>query len=69
MTDDLLHALEAKIDLLLHQCQRLSEENQALKAREAEWSIEQQRLTEKNEMARTRVDAMISRLKNLESES
>ena len=68
MTNDLLHALEAKIDLLLKQCQRLNEENQAYRARETDWNSKQQSLIEKNDVARTRVEAMITRLKKLESE-
>jgi cell division protein ZapB len=68
MSDDLLHALENKMDQLIHRCQRLQQENAELKAREGEWQQERTRLIEKNELARSRVEAMISHLKNLDTE-
>ncbi|WP_339897405.1 TIGR02449 family protein [uncultured Gilvimarinus sp.] len=68
MSEDLLFTLEAKLDELLRQCSRLQQENTALKARESEWQQERVRLVEKNELARTRVEAMITRLKSLEAQ-
>lgn len=49
-------------------CQRLKQENADLKARESDWQRERQRLIEKNELARTRVEAMITHLKSLDVE-
>lgn len=60
--------LESKLNQLIELCQRLDKENAALKAREATWQQEKLRLVEKNELARSRVEAMIKRLKSLESE-
>lgn len=76
MTDQLLLALETKLDQLIQECSRLSEANRHLlqeaesaKHREVEWHTERTRLVEKNELARTRVEAMITRLKSLEEQT
>ncbi|HEY7886329.1 MAG TPA: TIGR02449 family protein [Cellvibrionaceae bacterium] len=68
MSDELLHTLEAKLDQLIAQCTRLQLENADLKARESDWQHERVRLIEKNELARSRVEAMITRLKTLTTE-
>jgi cell division protein ZapB len=68
MSNDLLLSLEIKLDRLLMVCQRLQQENADLKARESDWQRERQRLIEKNELARTRVEAMITHLKSLDVE-
>jgi cell division protein ZapB len=68
MSDDLLLALETKLDKLILQCNRLQQENSELKARESEWQRERVRLIEKNELARSRVEAMITHLRNLDAE-
>ena len=68
MSDDLLLSLETKLDRLILLCNRLQEENAELKARESEWQRERVRLIEKNELARSRVEAMITHLKSLDSE-
>lgn len=56
------------MDRLIRVCEQLQDENRALKIRADEWQRERVRLVEKNELARTRVEAMITRLKSLESE-
>ena len=68
MSQELLQSLEAKMDRLIRVCEQLHDENRALKARADEWQRERVRLVEKNELARSRVEAMITRLKSLESE-
>ena len=68
MTEQALKDVEAKLDELISLCNRLEKENATLKAKEESWRQERTRLLEKNEIARTRVEAMINRLKNLESE-
>ncbi|HEY8940255.1 MULTISPECIES: TIGR02449 family protein [Cellvibrio] len=68
MSDDLLLALETKLDKLILLCNRLQQENADLKARESEWQRERVRLIEKNELARSRVEAMITHLRNLDAE-
>lgn len=68
MPDDLLLALETKLDKLILLCNRLQQENAELKTREGEWQRERVRLIEKNELARSRVEAMITHLRNLDAE-
>lgn len=67
MSNDLLQTLEAKVDLLIQRCEHLTNENSKLKQHKSDWLLERTRLTEKNELARNRVEAMISRLKKLEN--
>ncbi|WP_339616704.1 TIGR02449 family protein [uncultured Gilvimarinus sp.] len=68
MSEDFILTLEAKLDELIRQCGRLQQENAELKTRESEWQQERVRLVEKNELARSRVEAMITRLKSLEAQ-
>lgn len=68
MPDDLLLSLETKLDRLILLCNRLQQENAEFKARESEWQRERVRLIEKNELARSRVEAMITHLKSLDAE-
>ncbi len=68
MSDDLLLALETKLDKLILLCNRLQQENAELKTRESEWQRERVRLVEKNDLARSRVEAMITHLRNLDAE-
>lgn len=59
--------LEDRVDDLIKAVERLQQENKDL--REAQFSLmtERSQLIEKTELARTRVEAMISRLKALEN--
>ncbi len=68
MTSQTLKDIENKLDELISLCNRLEKENATLKAKEESWKQERTRLLEKNEIARSRVEAMIARLKNLETE-
>lgn len=68
MTSQTLKDVENKLDELISLCNRLEKENATLKAKEESWKQERTRLLEKNEIARSRVEAMIARLKNLETE-
>lgn len=67
MADNELQVLEQKIDELIALCDQLNRENQALKADNAGWQSERQDLMDKNELARTRVEAMINRLRTMEN--
>lgn len=69
MPETELQQLEQKLDQLLALCANLVSENKGFKQRESEWQRERTRLIEKNELARSRVEAMIGRLKSLESEA
>ena len=68
MSDELILALETKLDRLILLTNRLQQENAELKARESAWQQERVRLIEKNELARSRVEAMITHLKSLDTE-
>jgi cell division protein ZapB len=69
MNKQLLENLETKVDALLALCDQLYRENAKLKSSQSKWQEERVKLREKNELARSRVDNMISRLKSLEQES
>ena len=64
-----LQTLEARLSELLEICSRLRNENQALHSRESRLLEERAQLLKKNDMAKTRVEAIISRLRSLEQES
>ena len=68
MSDVLLLSLETKLDRLILLTSRLQQENAELKSRESAWQQERVRLIEKNELARSRVEAMITHLKSLDTE-
>jgi cell division protein ZapB len=67
-TDPQFEDLEHKVDDLIALCAELSRENVELKAATQSWQLERQQLVDKNELARTRVQAMISRLKAMEQD-
>src|SRR5690606_975169 len=66
---DTLHQLERKIDRLIALCEQLHADNHRLRERESALLRERSQLLEKNELARSRVEAMISRLKSLDIET
>jgi cell division protein ZapB len=68
MSTEQFAALEHQIDQLIYRCHQLEQENRSLRTQENTWRKERSRLIEKNELARTRVEAMIERLKALEQE-
>lgn len=61
-----LQHLEQKIDSLISVCQQLHEENAQLKDQQTELIQQRNALLDKNEKAKSRVEAMISRLKLME---
>ncbi len=63
-----LNQLEQQMDELLVLTQVLSKENKALRTQQKSWSTERAKLIEKNELAKNRVEAMITRLKALEKD-
>jgi cell division protein ZapB len=62
-----LAALSQKLDRLLDTVRRLTEENRSLRHSQEQLSGERAGLLARNEQARSRVEAMIQRLKSLES--
>jgi cell division protein ZapB len=61
-----ISALERQVDELIQVCNRLREENTWLRARQATLADDRAQLVEKTELARSRVESMISRLKSME---
>jgi cell division protein ZapB len=62
-----LREIGGQLDRLLELCQRLTEENRSLRASQEQLSAERANLLAKNEQARSRVEAMIARLRALEN--
>ncbi|MBP3365187.1 MAG: TIGR02449 family protein [Pseudomonas sp.] len=69
MEDTDLHALMARLELLIARVEQLNRQNALLTAQEKTWREERAHLIEKNEIARNKVESMISRLKALEQDS
>ena len=60
--------LEARLIELIKLCEQLKAENIRLRARQASLLSERSELVDKNEIARARVESILSRLKETESE-
>ncbi len=69
MNDHELTTLNQKIDDLVAISLKLKKENRLLRAKEQTWQAERAQLMEKNDVARSKVEAMINRLRTLEHES
>lgn len=65
-TEDDLRQLEQRIDELIDTVGLLKNENTSLRQQKDKLATERSQLIEKTEMARSRVEAMISRLRSLE---
>lgn len=63
-----LKTLEYRVDELIQLCHQLKSENQALREQQGDLMSERANLMKKNEVARSRIEAMIMRLKNMEHE-
>lgn len=64
-----INTLTLKVVQLIELCDRLQAQNQHLHVQEKSWREERLQLIEKNDLARQKVEAMISRLKSLEHDS
>ncbi len=64
-----LNILEARIDELIQALGEVSVENTSLRAQQTQLMSERSALIEKSELARTRVESMIARLKAMEISS
>ena len=62
-----LAALSRTLDAVLERMRRLAEENASLRRGRDQMAGERAALMARNELARTRVEAMIERLKSLEA--
>ncbi len=63
-----LKKLETRVDELIDAVERLQQENRSLRDNQNSLLAERDQLIEKTQQARTRVEAMIERLKALENE-
>ena len=61
--------LERKIGDLISLCEQLDRENRTLKNAASGWQHEREQLIQKTEIARSKVEAMIIRLRSMESDS
>jgi len=61
-----LSAIDERIDRLLALCRSLQEENRSLRTSQEALMGERAQLIARNDQARSRVEAMIARLKSLE---
>ncbi|MDQ7072679.1 MAG: TIGR02449 family protein [Gammaproteobacteria bacterium] len=68
MEKDAIQQLEQQVDDLLQVSRRTQEENMLLKSQKAAWLSERAQLTEKTDFARTRIEKMMERLKELDAE-
>ena len=59
--------LGARLDKLQELVRRLADENRSLRQGQEQLAAERAQLLNKNELARSRVEAMINRLKSLEN--
>ena len=59
--------LEEQVEILLQALDRLMMENKSLRIQQESHSTERASLIERNDLARNRVEAIVSRLKSLES--
>ncbi len=62
-----LRKLEIRVEELIRACSYLKDENKSLRARQDNLVAERAALIEKTELARARVEAMITRLKSMET--
>lgn len=63
-----IQQLEQQLDELLRTSRRLREENLLLRTQQAAWLSERAQLVEKTEVARSRIESMVNRLKQLDKE-
>ncbi|HET9485357.1 MAG TPA: TIGR02449 family protein [Xanthomonadales bacterium] len=61
-----LREIAQRVDQLIALAQRLADENRSLRQSQEQLMAERANLLAKNEQARSRVEAMINRLKSLE---
>ncbi|ABA59030.1 TIGR02449 family protein [Nitrosococcus oceani] len=69
MVENMVKQLERRIEELIDLCNHLREENQLLREQNADLISERAKLIEQTELARSRVEGMITRLKSMEQAS
>ena len=61
-----VQALADKLDKLIERCQKLEQDNAALRELQDNWNRERTQLLHKNDLAKNNIEAMIGRLRALE---
>jgi cell division protein ZapB len=61
-----LKRLEQRVDELIATCDRLKQENRALRLQQQMFAAQRANLIDKHDMVRSRVEAMVNRLKTME---
>ncbi len=67
MSKELIAELESKLDIIIHRYHQLNEAHLATSRREAALIKKNAQLVEKTDVARARIEAMIPRMKQLET--
>jgi cell division protein ZapB len=68
MDKNAIQQLEQQVDELLRTSRRLREENMLLRSQQSAWLTERAQLVEKTDIARNRIEKMVNRLKELDSD-
>lgn len=68
MSDPVFKNLEEKVDALIQLCADMKKENQVLREKEHHWQVERNSLLSKNQLARSRLEKVLDRLKSLQQE-
>jgi cell division protein ZapB len=63
-----LSTLEKRIDELIAFCDQLERKQESIATEQEKWLQERSRLLEKNELAKTKIEAMIMRLESLDQD-
>ncbi len=63
-----IKTFSAKVEQLLAYCQKLEADNTTLKALQNEWLSERTKLLQKNDLAKSKIESIINRLKAMEQE-
>ncbi len=66
MSDTSFNTLEDKVDELIQLCINMKKENQILRDDKHNWGNERKILVEKNQLARSRLEKVLQRLRTLE---
>ena len=69
MTETSMKTLEEKVDALIQLCADMKSENQRLREEQHVLQTERTNLLNKNQLARTRLEKVLDRLKSLQQES
>ncbi|AGA89991.1 TIGR02449 family protein [Thioflavicoccus mobilis 8321] len=61
-----IERLEKQVNEIIECCRRLQEDNETLRARQESLTVERAELIQKTDLARSRIEATLARLKTME---